>query len=648
MPDLINDPALVAAKLAAIIESSDDAIVSKTLDGTILSWNTAATRIFGYSAEEIIGKSIYQLIPQDLHAEEAGILTKIARGEHVGHYETDRIRKDGTLVPIELTVSPVRDLTGTIVGASSIKRDISERRRTFEIMARTAAIFDSSTDAIISEDLDGRVVSWNAAAERIFGYTADEMVGRSIFQLVPGHLHAEEEQILARIARGEQVEHYETVRIRKDRKEINISLTISPVRDASGEVIAAASIKRDITEQKLAELALRQITKMESIGRLAGGLAHDFNNQLHALSGFIHFIEQDQTLSSASRQDLIQIQEAVDRMASLTRQLLAFARQQVLTPETLDLDATIADMEPMLQRLIGSSIEIQLELSPGPKWVRVDRAQLVQVLLNLSINARDAMPNGGRLSLRSETLEVGPHQLKDRSGTAIEPRAYAQLLVADTGDGIPAEHLAQVFDPFFTTKDVGQGTGLGLATVEGIVSQTGGYLQIDSAPGQGTSITILLPLSHAPSREAAIGSPLREKGHGGGRILVVDDDPQVRAVITRLLRSEGYDVVEASQGEEGLKCVEQAGGGLDLVIIDVVMPVMGGRTFVKELNRRYPNIATIWISGHPRESELGDQDCAPSQPYLQKPVAADQLLDTVQATLRDRSARTTSDQVNPG
>lgn len=502
--------------------------------------------------------------------------------------------------------------------------------------ARLAAIIESSDDAIVGKTLDGRVTSWNPAAERIFGYTAQEMIGTPIFRLIPPHLHAEEEAILGRIAHGDHVAHYEATRLHKDGHEITISLTVSPVRDQSGRIVGASSIKRDITAQKQAELAMRQTTKMEAIGRLAGGLAHDFNNQLHALSGFLHFIARDPNLTAAIRQDLRQVQLAADRMASLTRQLLAFARQQVLAPETLDLDATVLDSELLLQRLIGSNVEIQVEHTPGSKWIRVDRTQLIQVLLNLAINARDAMPRGGRLRIQTNTMEVSPHQLVDRTGSAIEPGAYARLVVADTGEGIAPEELGRVFEPFYTTKEVGRGTGLGLATVEGIVSQSGGYLQIESAVGRGTSITILFPLCPAPTRVDTGGTTPQPDERRRGRLLVVDDDQMVRSVITRVLRSEGYEVVEASQGKEGLECFAQAGGGIDLVITDLVMPVMGGREFIEQVNQQYPTTAVIWLSGHPRETEFPGSGPAPHQAYLQKPVGAELLISTVQHALRNR------------
>jgi two-component system cell cycle sensor histidine kinase/response regulator CckA len=271
------------------------------------------------------------------------------------------------------------------------------------------------------------------------------------------------------------------------------------VLDAAGNITRVASIKRDITEAKRLEQIIRQATKMEAIGRLAGGLAHDYNNHLHALSGFAHFIGRDPGLSPRSRQDLLQIHKVTERMASLTHQLLAFARQQVLTPETVDLGAIIADAQPMLQRLIGRNYELQLLESEGTRWTRVDRSQIVQVLMNLVTNARDAMPQGGRMELRTSTVEIGPDEMMDISRVPIMPGAYAVLEVVDHGTGIAPQEVGRLFEPFYTTKEVGRGTGLGLATVEGIVSQSKGYIQIDTVVGRGSTFRILLPLHSEPT-----------------------------------------------------------------------------------------------------------------------------------------------------
>jgi two-component system, cell cycle sensor histidine kinase and response regulator CckA len=624
-----NDPYLETARLAAIVQSSDDAIVSKRLDGVVLTWNPAAERIFGYPMDEMVGSSIFKLIPPELHDEERMVLRHISRGEPVAHFETTRVRKDGSRFPVDLTISPIRDISGTVVGASSIKRDISQRRAAEEVSSRLAAIVRSSADAIISKRLDGMIVDWNAAAERMYGLSAREMVGRSIYRIVPQELEHEERAILERVSRGEHVAHYQTVRRRDDGTLIDVALTLSPIRDNTGAVVGASSIQQDITESKRAEEALRQASKMEAIGALAGGLAHDFNNQLYAVSGFAHFIGRDPGLSPSSRADLIELQKTTERMASLTRQLLAFARQQVLSPETLDLNTAVQDIRPMLQRLIGSSTPIELVLGVGPKWVRVDRAQLVQIVLNLVINARDAMPEGGRIVLRTETLEVSPNHVLDKRQSPVEPGAYALLAVTDTGQGIPADHLPHIFEPFYTTKAVGLGTGLGLATVEGVVSQSGGHIQVESKTGQGTTIKILLPLTSEPAPASPTGVRERSRGGSRGRILVVDDEDAVRVVISRTLQAEGYEVFGARDGKEALRMLDEIGGAIDLVITDLIMPEIGGAKLVEQIAHRYAEVPIIWISGHSRGDEVPRDHHGRQQPFLLKPVAPDALLDTV-------------------
>jgi PAS domain S-box-containing protein len=632
-PETHQSAAVTAARLAAIVESSEDAIVSKTLDGTILTWNAAAERIFGYTAAEMVGQTVYRLIPPELHDDERDILRRISAGQHIAHFETIRRHKNGTLFPVELSISPLRDESGTIIGASSIKRDVTERKRAVETASRLIAIVESSDDAILSKKLDGTVLTWNAAAERMYGYSAGEIVGHTIFALVPGELQQEEQDILARVARGEHVAHYETMRRRKDGSLVNISLTLSPMHDAAGNIIGASSIQRDITDRKRAEEALRQAAKMEAIGMLAGGLAHDFNNQLYAVSGFAHFIGRDPGLSPASRQDLLELQKVSERMASLTRQLLAFARQQVLSPEVLDLNAAVEDTRPMLQRLIGSNMNIELALAPGPKWVRVDRAQLVQVLLNLVINARDAMPGGGRILLHTSTMEVSPGHAYDRLRSPVEPGAYAELAVRDTGKGIPAEHLPHIFEPFYTTKEVGLGTGLGLATVEGIVAQSGGYIQVESSAGRGTTIRLLFPLTAEPMVKPSSAGPARKSNAIRGRILVVEDEDPVRTVVMRTLQAEGYEVLGARDGHEALRALEEIGGAVNLVLSDIVMPGMGGRQLATELHRRYRKIPVIWMSGHTRESELQKGDIGQDEPFLHKPISPEALLETVSAVI---------------
>jgi two-component system, cell cycle sensor histidine kinase and response regulator CckA len=498
--------------------------------------------------------------------------------------------------------------------------------------AQLAAIIESSVDAIVSKQLDGTVRSWNRSAERIFGYSAEEMVGNSIYRLIPEDLHDEEAEILKRAARGEQITHYETTRIRKDGNRITISLTVSPVFNPDGTIAGVASIKRDITESRRLEQALRQSAKMEAIGRLAGGLAHDFNNNLHALSGFAHLIGRDPTLSPTARQDLLQIHKVAERMASLTHQLLAFARQQVLAPKTVDLSDNVADALPMLQRLIGSNYTLDLEQGRGKRWVRVDPGQLVQVLMNLVTNARDAMPDGGKIRLRTATRVIADDSEVDLSKTPIPTGTFVVLEVADHGVGISPQDLAHLFEPFFTTKEVGQGTGLGLATVEGIVSQSKGHLQVDTALGAGTTFRILFPLSDPPLEVKGSSASAEAKRANLERIVVVDDDENVRNVVARLLELEGYSVVQAANGAEALAYLEQ-NGAVELVITDVVMPVMGGQELTERLKRHFPTVPTIWMSGHPTGTGPVEIHAKPGQPFLQKPITPANLFDTVRSAI---------------
>ena len=402
---------------------------------------------------------------------------------------------------------------------------------------------------------------------------------------------------------------------------------VVPIRDEGGRVGQWYGTSTDIHDRKQAEEQLRQAAKMEAIGRLAGGVAHDFNNQLNAVGGFAAFAARDPGLGAQARRDLEEILKAVDRMAGLTRQLLAFSRRQVLQPETLELNAAVLDGSALLQRLIGSHIEIGVELTPDPTWVRVDRAQLLQVLMNLAINSRDAMPGGGRLSIRTGRVEVtgrDPVPAPD----ATPPGAYVLLTVGDTGTGIRPEHLPHIFEPFFTTKEQGQGTGLGLATVHGIVTQSQGRIGVDSRPGAGAEFTVLFPAVDRPSGVETIPAGGPGVPAGPARLLVVDDEDAVRAVVTRMLEAAGYAVTQARDGREALESLAR-NGRVDAVLTDVVMPRLGGRELVERLAAEYPDLPVIWMSGYPRDTAFGDGAPAGAHPFLQKPISQEVLVRTV-------------------
>ena len=404
-----------------------------------------------------------------------------------------------------------------------------------------------------------------------------------------------------------------------------------------GEYLGFTGSVIDIHDRKRVEEQLRQAAKMEAIGRLAGGLAHDFNNQLQAVAGFARFVEADAGLSQDARVDLQEIKKSAERMASLTRQLLAFSRQQVLMPETLELAAAVADAQPLLQRLIGPAVEFVTESAPEPVWVRVDRTQLVQILMNLAINARDAMPHGGRLYL--DVAQVHLPKAEREDGGAIPAGDYGRLIVRDTGTGISPEHLAHIFEPFFTTKGVGQGTGLGLATVHGIVAQSQGHVGVESS-SSGTEFTLLFPIADPPIAERASDG----EGVSGEdprpeqplRILVVDDEAGVRQILARVLAEAGHDVLTAHGAREALAVVEHARGEIDLVLSDLVMPGMSGAELGDFLTAKYPEISLAWMSGYPMDEAIR-QGKRPSQAFLQKPVEHTHLLGLVRTVARLRS-----------
>jgi two-component system, cell cycle sensor histidine kinase and response regulator CckA len=489
----------------------------------------------------------------------------------------------------------------------------------YENTARFAAIVASSSDAIISKTLDGTITSWNPAAEHIFGYSAQEMVGASVFKLIPEELHPSERDVLTRLSQGEMVAVAETERIRKDGRRIWISLSVSPVRDNAGKIIGAASIKRDVTERKIAEDRLRDTQRLRAVGQLAGGVAHEANNQMLVVLGAVHFLLRQGDLPSAAQNDLMEIRQAAERTAAITQQLLAFGRRQVLKLENVDVNRIVSRFEPVLRRTLAEHHELSLELSTDELMVRVDPQQLDQVLLNLTLNARDAMPDGGCLTIRTVPGWI------DAAGnaTATQPAdgsaaRYAGLVVEDTGYGMDAATLQRALEPFFTTKGVGQGTGLGLSVVEGIVSQSGGFVRITSAPGKGATFSAYFPLVQGSAPAGPIAAQERLPAGNGRGLLVVEDELTVRATAVRALKDAGYAVREASHGREALDILEQRSARVDLVITDLGMPVMDGHELARRLRVAQPDLPILFISGY--------ADSGTVTPYLQKPFSPDELV----------------------
>jgi PAS domain S-box-containing protein len=485
-----------------------------------------------------------------------------------------------------------------------------------------AAIVSSSEDAIVSKFLDGTIQSWNAAAERIFGYTAEEMIGSSIFRLIPPELHEEERHILNQIRQGHRISHYETQRVHKNGSRVIISLTVSPVRDQAGTLIGAAAVKRDITVQRNLEEQLRQAQKMEALGQLAGGVAHDFNNILTIISGFAAFLGRAIPEDSPAYPDLLGIEQATERATQLTQQLLAFARHQAPHIEVLDLAVVVHEVATMLRRLLGDHIRLQVRPTAAPVWVRADRGQMSQVLINLAVNARDAMADGG-------TLTIGV-QDDPRSSTVV-------LTVRDTGHGMDEETQARLFDRFFTTKPVGQGTGLGLTTVAGIVRGAGGRIEVESAPGQGALFRVTLPRA---VHDLSAGDARRENDlRGYETVLVVDDESGVAQLAARILLDYGYTVLQATGPGAAMVAFAQRTSPVDLVVTDIVMPGLNGRALVDQLRLHDPGLKALYITGH-ADKVLGDaQGRAADAPVITKPFTPVQLATAVRHALGAPPAR---------
>jgi two-component system cell cycle sensor histidine kinase/response regulator CckA len=992
----------VCEYLASVVESSDDAIIGRSLDGTISAWNPGAEKLFGYSASEAVGKPIEMLLPPERAKEQSDILARIMRGEGVSHFETVRVRKDGTRVDVSVTISAIKDRSGAIVGASQIARDIAERRRAKDVRERLEAVLESSDDAIIGKTLDGTITSWNPGAENLFGYSASEAMGKSIEMLLPPERANEESDLLARISRGKCLDHFETVRLQKDGKRVDVSLTISPIRDSGGVTVGAAMIARDITERKCAEEELRkseerfnkafcsnplaisistqaegryldvndaflqilgykrgdvightasklsfwaqpsqrmemlellgkngrvtefrtqyktstgdhretevsaelielegqpcvlaitrditermrsekslreyervveglmdmivvvdrdyryiianrsflnyrdmereqvighrvdevvekeifesvvkekmdecfggkvvqyelkydypnlgeravfasyfpiagptgieriacvlrditehkraeeklrkseerfskafrqsplaitisteadglyldanesflkmtghtredvvghttsemsfwalpslradllrqlreggsvtdrpmqfnsataeireaelswekieiegqpcllafmrditetrrleaqflQAQKMEAVGRLAGGVAHDFNNMLSVIIGYsdlsMDLVEPESTL----KRYLVQVKKASERAAALTRQLLAFSRQQIIFPRSLNLNDVVNNVSTMLLRMVGESISVSFQPTIPIGSIKADPGQIEQILMNLVVNARDAMPRGGKIIIETADAKLDDHYVSEHPGS--QTGSHVVLAVRDTGCGMDDSTKSKIFEPFFTTKNIGQGTGLGLSTVYGIVTQSKGSISVDSEVGKGTTFKIYFPRIAAKAEELMQTQEIDDVISGSETILLVEDDESVRKVTASLLSSAGYRVIEANNAEKALEVMTASGPQIDLMLTDLIMFGQSGFDLFEQAKIIRPDLRTLFMSGYTGDLAILRGDFISERAFLSKPFTRLSLLKKVHSVL---------------
>ena len=586
---------------SSVVESSNDAIITKALNGTITGWNPAAARLFGYSEDEAVGQHITLIVPSHRQDEIDDILARISRGDRIEQYETVRIHKDGRLVDVSLSVSPLRSAAGEIIGASKIARDITESKRTRSALSREIEerqrVFETSQDLILVTDSMGNLVQVSPSVQSILGYQPEELVGQSAVDFIhPDDLESTRQEMRA-ARRGLQVRNFEARYPHKDGHVVSLNWMGS----WSEPVQRHFFIGRDLTDKRAAEAQMRQAHKMDAIGQLTGGVAHDFNNILTVITGTIGILAE----AVGDKPEMVSIAKLIDdaaeRGAQLTRHLLAFARKQPLQPVEIDVNSLIVEAAKLLHPTLGEQIEISPKLSQDVWPSLVDPNQLTTAVLNLALNARDAMPNGGKLVLETRNIHLDDDYARMHS--EVIPGDYVMVAVSDTGSGIPADLMEKVFDPFFTTKEVGKGTGLGLSMVFGFVKQSGGHIKIYSEEGHGTTVKIYLPRSTGLGQAAGAIPATSEIVGGNETVLVVEDDSLVRTYVVTQIASLGYATLEAANAAEALKIID--GAAVDLLFTDVIMPGgMNGRQLVDEALRRRPQLKTLYTSGYTENAIL--------------------------------------------
>lgn len=671
------------SRVGALLEAAPVGVMGINKEGRILLANAHAEKIFGYSRGELLGMHMVALIPEEFRARHARHQAAYLVNPQLRPMGAERLlqgrRKDGSSFPVEIGINVIKrddDLLITaiiedITKRMEIEKELLRAKEELEqrVEERTTELYRANQDllqqvrenkktldalresqqrvslhmmqtplAAIEWNLNYEVVEWNPAAEKMFGYTRDEALGRHASFIVAEDVRQHTEEVLKNLVAGTGGARSTNENVTKEGKTILCEWYNTSLVDKDGRVVGIASLANDVTDYRKLEEQVRQSQRMEAVGRLAGGIAHDFNNLLGVILGYTDILQDAMPGNDPQRIRTEKIKNAGQRAASLVRQLLAFSRKQVLEPRVVNLNEMLQDMEHMLRRLITENIELQIHADPALKPVKVDPAQMEQVILNLVINARDAMPNGGKLTL--ETCNVTRDAQSALNQFASAAGEYVMLAVTDTGSGMDKATQARIFEPFFTTKERGKGTGLGLSSVYGIVKQSAGYITVHSEAGRGTSFTVYLPRAdEAVPAPAAPASQQRKKKEVKctETILVVEDDEALRGLTSDFLRSKGYTVLAASNGAEAISLVERPETVIDLLLSDVVMPGMSGPGLARKLAEMRPQLKVLCVSGYMQDSIVQDGELGPGMELLQKPYRLSELASRIRSIL-DRSS----------
>jgi len=632
-------------RFRSVFEQAGAGMLTLRPDGSIVQVNPTFCLMLGYTESDLIRKNLIDVTRAGDTAAVKRWLDEVRSGERrVVENEQRFVRRDGTAVWCYMTAVWQFDPDDKPTHGVALVQDISERKQAAVALEQSRKRYEAlvhSIDGIVWE-ADPRAFRFSFVskqAQRILGYPIERWLSTPRFWR--NHIHPEDlDRVVEALATaGEEKRGHETEyrMIAAEGRHVWLRDTVSPVLE-NGRVTKLRGLMVDVTERRAAEEALRrseeqlrQSQKMEAIGRLAGGIAHDFNNLLTAITGYGDFLLKKLDVGSPLRREAEEIAKAALRAADLTSQLLAFSRQQVLQPKVLDLKTVVADMETMLRRVIGEHIELITRLDTQHGAVMADPGQMNQVLLNLAVNARDAMPRGGKLIIATTDVDLDEAYATMHPG--VVPGKHVLLAVRDSGCGMDDATMARLFEPFFTTKEQGKGTGLGLSTVYGIVKQSGGHLLVESSPGNGATFKIFLPMVDAQPCEASSTQGIPELSPGSETVLLVEDDDSVRDLAREILEMNGYTVVEASNGLEALEIVDSGIAGFDILVTDLVMPLLGGRELAHEVATRLPELPVLYLSGYTDSAVLHQGDLAAGTSFLQKPFSPAALASKVREAL---------------